>query len=213
MSVPIHADGIVRCPWPKDDALYIAYHDEEWGVPEFDDRALYEKLVLDGFQAGLSWITILRKRENFRRAFDDFQPEKIARYTPKKVERLMGDAGIVRNRAKIEGAVSSARAYLEAMEKGPGFSALLWDFVNGKPKVNRYRTMRQVPAETAISRAMSKELGQRGFKFCGPTIVYAFMQAVGMVNDHLVTCHRHEAVQVLSSSEVFTRRRHVGAPG
>jgi DNA-3-methyladenine glycosylase I len=186
-----------RCPWPKDDALYCAYHDEEWGVPEFDDRALYEKLVLDGFQAGLSWIIILRKRENFRRAFGDFMPEKIARYTPKKIERLMQDAGIVRNRAKIEGTVLSARAYLDVMEKGPGFSKLLWDFVDGKPKLNHYKTMRQIPAETAVSRAMSKELAQRGFKFCGPTIVYAFMQAVGMVNDHLVTCHRHKAVQSL----------------
>jgi DNA-3-methyladenine glycosylase I len=167
-----HADGIVRCPWPKeDDALYVAYHDNEWGVPEYDDRALYEKLVLDGFQAGLSWITILRKRENFRRAFDGFEPEKI------------------------EGTVLSARAWLEVMEKGPGFSKLLWDFVDGKPKVNRFRTIRQIPAETATSRAMSKELAGRGFKFCGPTIVYAFMQAVGMVNDHLITCYRHEALQ------------------
>jgi DNA-3-methyladenine glycosylase I len=187
-----------RCAWPKDDPLYIAYHDEEWGVPEYDDRALYEKLVLDGFQAGLSWITILRKRENFRRAFDGFVPEKIARYTPKKVERLMQDAGIVRNRAKIEGAVRSARAWIEAMEKGDGFSNLLWDFVDGTPKVNRFKASRQIPAETPISRAMSKELAQRGFKFCGPTIVYAFMQAVGMVNDHLITCHRHEAVQKLA---------------
>ena len=193
-----HADGIVRCPWPKEDALYVAYHDEEWGVPEFDDRALYEKLVLDGFQAGLSWITILRKRENFRRAFDGFAPEKIARYTPKKVERLMQDAGIVRNRAKIEGAVLSARAFIEVMEKGTGFSKLLWDFVDGTPKVNRFRTIGQIPAETATSRAMSKELSGRGFKFCGPTIVYAFMQAVGMVNDHLITCHRHQAVQALA---------------
>jgi DNA-3-methyladenine glycosylase I len=192
-----HAAGLVRCPWPRDDALYCAYHDEEWGVPVFDDRALYEKLVLDGFQAGLSWIIILRKRENFRRAFGNFAPEKIARYTPKKIERLMQDAGIVRNRAKIEGAVLSARAYLEVMDKGPGFSKLLWDFVDGKPKVNRFRSTRQVPAETPVSRAMSKELAQRGFKFCGPTIVYAFMQAVGMVNDHLVTCHRHQAVQKL----------------
>lgn len=197
MSAPIDADGVVRCPWSNKDALYIAYHDEEWGVPEFDDRALYEKLVLDGFQAGLSWITILRKRENFRRAFDGFGPQKIARYTPKKVERLMQDAGIVRNRAKIEGAVLSARAWVEVMEKGPNFSKLLWEFVDGKPKVNRFRTVRQVPAETATSRAMSKELIGRGFKFCGPTIVYAFMQAVGMVNDHLVTCHRHQAVQML----------------
>jgi DNA-3-methyladenine glycosylase I len=192
--------ALVRCPWPKEDALYCAYHDREWGVPEFNDRALYEKLVLDGFQAGLSWIIILRKRENFRRAFDGFIPEKIARYTPKKVERLMQDAGIVRNCAKIEGSVLSARAYLEVMEKGPGFSRLLWNFVDGKPKVNNYKTVKQIPAETAISRAMSKELAQRGFKFCGPTIVYAFMQAVGMVNDHLVTCHRHKAVQKLAKN-------------
>ncbi len=195
MTAYAYDPALVRCPWPKDDPLYIAYHDEEWGVPEYDDRALYEKLVLDGFQAGLSWITILRKRENFRRAFDGFVPEKIARYRPAKIEKLMGDAGIVRNRAKIEGAVLSARGWLDVMEKGPGFSKLLWDFVDGKPKINHYRTTGQVPAETATSRAMSKELAQRGFKFCGPTIVYAFMQAVGMVNDHLVTCHRHEAVQ------------------
>jgi DNA-3-methyladenine glycosylase I len=188
-----HADGLVRCPWPKDDPLYVAYHDDEWGVPEYDDRALYEKLILDGFQAGLSWITILRKRDNFRRAFDDFAPEKIARYTPKKVERLMQDAGIVRNRMKIEGTIRSARAWLDIMENGPGFSKLLWDFCDGKPKLNNFRTIAQVPAETPISRAISKELAARDFKFCGPTIVYAFMQAVGMVNDHLVTCHRHAA--------------------
>jgi DNA-3-methyladenine glycosylase I len=189
---------LARCPWPKQDPIYIAYHDKEWGVPEYDDRALYEKLVLDGFQAGLSWITILRKRDNFRRAFDDFVPEKIARYRPAKIERLMQDAGIVRNRAKIEGAVHSARAWLDVMEKGPGFSKLLWDFVDGQPKINNYRSIKQVPAETAISRAMSKELSQRGCKFCGPTIVYAFMQAVGMVNDHLVGCHRHQLVQKLA---------------
>jgi DNA-3-methyladenine glycosylase I len=188
-----HPDVLDRCPWPKDDPLYVAYHDEEWGVPEFDDRALYEKLVLDGFQAGLSWITILRKRENFRRAFDGFEPEKIARYTPKRVERLMQDTGIVRNRMKIEGAVNSARAWIDVMEKGPGFSRLLWDFLDGRPKLNNFRTIAQVPAETPVSRAMSKELAARGFKFCGPTIVYAFMQAVGMVNDHLVKCHRHAA--------------------
>ena len=191
------ADDLLRCPWSKQDPLYISYHDQEWGVPEYDDQALYEKLVLDGFQAGLSWITILRKRENFRRAFDGFDPEKIARYRSAKIERLMKDAGIVRNRAKIEGAVLSARAWLELMEKGPGFSKLLWEFVDGRPKVNRFRSVRQVPAETAVSRAMSKELAQRGFKFCGPTIVYAFMQAVGMVNDHLVSCYRHAAVQEL----------------
>ena len=195
-SVP-HPDGLKRCPWPKEDPLYVAYHDEEWGVPEFDDRALFEKLILDGFQAGLSWITILRKRDNFRRAFDDFQPEKIARYTPKKVERLMQDAGIVRNRLKIEGTVLSARIWLDVMEKGPGFSKLLWDFCDGKPKVNNFRTIKQVPAETPVSHAISKDLARRGFKFVGPTIVYAFMQAVGMVNDHLVTCHRHAACKKL----------------
>ena len=192
MASPLHPDGKRRCPWPGQDPFYVAYHDDEWGVPERDDRALYEKLVLDGFQAGLSWITILRKRENFRRAFDGFQPEKIARYSPKKIERLMQDAGIVRNRMKIEGAVASARAWLDVMEKGPGFSALLWDFVGGQPKVNRFRTVKQVPAATAQSRAMSKELSARGFKFVGPTIVYAFMQATGMVNDHLVDCYRHD---------------------
>jgi DNA-3-methyladenine glycosylase I len=190
----LHADGLARCPWPKLDPLYVAYHDQEWGVPEYDDRALYEKLVLDGFQAGLSWITILRKRDNFRRAFDDFAPEKIARYRPARVEKLMRDAGIVRNRMKIEGAIASARAWLDIMEKGPGFSTLLWDFVDGRPKVNHYRSTKQIPAATPISKAISKELAGRGFKFVGPTIVYAFMQAVGMVNDHLVTCHRHAAL-------------------
>jgi DNA-3-methyladenine glycosylase I len=189
-----------RCPWPGSDPLYVAYHDEEWGVPERDDWALYEKLVLDGFQAGLSWITILRKREAFRRAFDRFEPEKIARYPQKKVVALMQDAGIVRNRMKIEGSISSARAWLDMMEAGPGFSAFLWDFVDGKPIVNRYKSMSQVPAETPLSRAISKELKSHGFKFCGPTIVYAFMQATGMVNDHLTACHRHAALAGLGRS-------------
>jgi DNA-3-methyladenine glycosylase I len=199
MSAPLlPTDGLTRCPWPQQDPLYVAYHDTEWGVPEYDDRALYEKLMLDGFQAGLSWITILRKRENFRRAFDGFEPAKIARYTPRKVDKLMQDSGIVRNRMKIEGAVISARAYLDVMEKGPGFSRLLWDFLDGKPKVNKFRSTSQVPAETELSRRMSKELLRRGFKFCGPTIVYAFMQATGMVNDHLVRCHRHAAVGKLA---------------
>ena len=164
MNVSASSAALARCPWPKQDPLYIAYHDEEWGVPEYDDRALYEKLVLDGFQAGLSWITILRKRENFRRAYQ--------------------------SGAKM--AFGSARAWLDVMDKGPGFSKLLWDFVDGRPKINHYRSTKHVPAETAISRAMSKELSQRGFKFCGPTIVYAFMQATGMVNDHLVDCYRYE---------------------
>jgi DNA-3-methyladenine glycosylase I len=190
----VHPDGLARCPWPKQDPLYVAYHDEEWGVPEYDDHALFEKLILDGFQAGLSWITILRKRDNFRHAFDGFAPEKIARYPKRKIESLMKDAGIVRNRSKIEGTVSSARAWLTIMESGPGFSNLLWDHLDGNPKLNNFRTTKQVPAETELSKKMSKELVARGFKFVGPTIVYAFMQAVGMVNDHLVTCHRHAAV-------------------
>jgi DNA-3-methyladenine glycosylase I len=199
MSPPLlHSDGLKRCPWPKQDPLYVAYHDEEWGVPEYDDRALFEKLTLDGFQAGLSWITILRKRDNFRRAFDGFEPAKIARYTPKKVEKLMQDEGIVRNRLKIEGTILSARAYLEAMEKGPGFSQLLWGFLDGKPKVNKFRSTSQVPAETELSRQMSKELARRGFKFVGPTIVYAFMQATGMVNDHVTTCHRYAPLAKLA---------------
>ncbi|MEA2946290.1 MAG: DNA-3-methyladenine glycosylase [Alphaproteobacteria bacterium] len=199
MSPPLlHPDGLKRCPWPKQDPLYVAYHDEEWGVPEYDDRALFEKLTLDGFQAGLSWITILRKRDNFRRAFDGFEPAKIARYTPKKVEKLMQDEGIVRNRLKIEGTILSARAYLEAMEKGPGFSQLLWGFLDGKPKVNKFRSTSQVPAETELSRQMSKELARRGFKFVGPTIVYAFMQATGMVNDHVTTCHRYAPLAKLA---------------
>src|SRR5690349_17365908 len=157
----LHADGKVRCPWPGEDPFYMAYHDNEWGVPECDDRALFEKLILDGFQAGLSWITILRKRDNFRKAFDDFEPEKIARYTPRKVEKLMQDAGIVRNRLKIEGTILSARAYLDIMEKSDGFSHLLWSHLNGRPQVNEFKTMKSVPAETPLSRAMSKDLSSR----------------------------------------------------
>ena len=187
----LHDDGKHRCPWPGVDPLYVAYHDDEWGVPEYDDPALFEKLILDGFQAGLSWITILRKRDNFRAAFSDFDPEKIARYTPKKIERLMQDAGIIRNRAKIEAAVMSAKAYLAIMESGPGFSRVLWDRLDGRPKQNKFKSTKQVPASTDLSLSISKDLMARGFKFVGPTIVYAFMQAVGMVNDHLVTCHRH----------------------
>ncbi len=182
---------LVRCSWPGEDPLYVAYHDEEWGVPESDDRALFEKLLLDGFQAGLSWITILRKREAFRRAFDGFDPERMASYRPARLARLMADPGIVRNRAKIEAAVRSARAYLRLVEEEGSFSRFLWGFVGGAPRVNHFRSLRQVPAETAESRAMSKALRERGFGFVGPTICYAFMQATGMVNDHLVTCFRH----------------------
>lgn len=192
MSKPVkHADGKLRCTWPGQDPFYIAYHDDEWGVPEYDDRALFEKLILDGFQAGLSWITILRKRDNFRKAFDNFEPAIIAKYNAKKVEALMNDAGIVRNRAKIEGTIASAKAYLKIMDEGPGFSTLLWNHVGGKPKVNAWKTTKGVPASTPLSIAISKDLSARGFKFVGPTIVYAFMQATGMINDHLAECHCH----------------------
>jgi DNA-3-methyladenine glycosylase I len=190
-------DGLCRCGWCGTDPLYQAYHDTEWGVPEWDDRALFEKLILDGFQAGLSWITILRKRENFRRAFDGFQPEKIARYTPKKLESLMQDTGIVRNRAKIEGAVANARGWLKIMEEEGSFADYLWNYVDGRPKQNSWASLKQVPAETRESQAISKDLRKRGFTFVGPTIVYAFMQAVGMVNDHTIDCFRHKQVMKL----------------
>jgi DNA-3-methyladenine glycosylase I len=176
-----------------------AYHDEEWGVPEYDDRALYEKLVLDGFQAGLSWSTILRKRENFRRAFDGFDPERVARYGKRERARLMKDAGIIRSNAKIDAAISGAKLWLDIMEKEPGgFSALIWKHVGGRPKVNRFRELKDIPAKTDMSERLAKALKQRGFKFCGPVIVYAFAQAIGMVNDHLITCHRHKEVQALA---------------
>ena len=182
-----------RCTWPGEDPFYVAYHDEEWGVPEYDDRALYEKLILDGFQAGLSWITILRKRDNFRKAFDNFEPAKIARYTEPKVQKLLKNEGIIRHRGKIEGTIKNARIYLDIMEKEPGgFSSYLWKFVDGKPLQNKWGSMKQVPAETPMSQALSKNLKKRGFTFCGPTIVYAFAQAVGMVNDHMTTCFRHK---------------------
>ncbi|UJX44301.1 DNA-3-methyladenine glycosylase I [Xanthobacter sp. YC-JY1] len=184
-----HADGHARCFWCGTDPFYMAYHDTEWGVPERDSRALFEKLLLDGFQAGLSWITILRKRENFRRAFDGFEPEAMARYDAAKVEALMQDAGIVRNRAKVEGAVLSARAYLELRDKGIAFTDVMWDAVDGETKVNRPRRIADVPAETAESKALSKRLKAAGFKFVGPTIVYAAMQACGLVDDHLEGCH------------------------
>ena len=182
----------VRCGWSAKEPIYIAYHDEEWGVPEHDARALYEKLVLDGFQAGLSWITILKKRENFRAAFDNFDPEKIARYGKRDVNRLLKNAGIVRSGPKIEAAIRGAQRWLEIQEKEPGgFTQFIWKHVDGQPKVNRHKTLKQVPAKTKMSEALSKELKARGFNFCGPVIVYAFAQAVGVVNDHIVSCHRH----------------------
>ena len=187
-----------RCPWPGEDPLYVAYHDEEWGVPEFDDRALYEKLVLDGFQAGLSWITILRKRENFRKAFNNFDPHKIARYGEPQIGRLLKDEGIVRSRAKIEAAIRGAKLWLGIVEKEPGgFKDFIWKHVDGKPQVNRFKSTTEVPAQTPMSQALAKDLKQRGFNFCGPVIVYAFAQAVGMVNDHILSCHRHTECSAL----------------
>ncbi|MBI1868005.1 MAG: DNA-3-methyladenine glycosylase I [Methylocystis sp.] len=191
-DVILHADGRARCPWAGRDPLYVAYHDEEWGRPEKDARALYEKLVLDGFQAGLSWIAILRKREAFRVAFEGFAPERVARFDARRVAALMKNADIVRNRAKIEGAVASARAWL-AIEQAQGFSAYLWDFVDGRPIVNHPRRMSDIPAQTELSKRLSRDLKARGFAFCGPTTAYAFMQAVGMVDDHLAECHRGRA--------------------
>ena len=191
-----HDDGLIRCAWCGDkDPVYIAYHDQEWGVPEWDDRALFEKLILDGFQAGLSWITILRKRDNFRAAFDGFDPAIIATYDEAKVEALMADAGIVRNRAKINGTIAGAKIWLEIMAAGKGaFADSLWSFVDGKVVVTKARGMAELLTQDAASQAMSKDLKKRGFKFCGPTICYAFMEAVGMINDHVVDCHRHGEV-------------------
>jgi DNA-3-methyladenine glycosylase I len=186
-----------RCAWPGADPLYVAYHDREWGVPVHDDRVLFEFLVLEGAQAGLSWITVLRKREAYRRAFDGFDPEKVARYDARKIARLLGDAGIVRNRAKIESAVKNARAFLAVQEAHGSFDAYQWRFVDGRPIQNRRRATKDVPARTRESDALSKDLKQRGFSFVGTTIMYAHMQAVGMVNDHLVRCFRWAEVAKL----------------
>jgi DNA-3-methyladenine glycosylase I len=191
------ADGQKRCPWPGSDPLYVAYHDEEWGTPEYGDRALFEKLVLDGFQAGLSWITILRKRPAFRAAFDGFEPERIARWDAAKKYALMQDPGIVRNRAKIEATQTLARIYLDLAEKG-GFAGHLWSFIDGRPIQPGRKSLADIPAESEESRAIAKDLRARGGNFVGPTIIYAFMQATGMVNDHLVDCCRHEACRALA---------------
>jgi DNA-3-methyladenine glycosylase I len=184
----------MRCGWVSADPLYIAYHDEEWGVPEWDDRALYEKLVLDSFQSGLSWLTILRKRENFRRAFAGFEPSVIAAYGAQDVARLVSDAGIVRNRAKIEAAIAGARGWLDIVETSGSFADFVWRIVDGRPWLNHWRSLGDVPAATAESRALSVALRAHGFRFVGPTVCYAFMQAVGMVNDHVVACFRHREV-------------------
>jgi len=188
------ADGRPRCGWSGSDALYVRYHDEEWGVPVHDDRLLFEFLVLEGAQAGLSWITILRKREAYRRAFARFDPKKVARFGAADVRRLLGDAGIVRNRLKIESAIKNARAFLDVQKEFGGFAPYAWQFVGGRTKVNRWRSMREIPASTAESDAWSKDMRRRGFTFVGSTILYAHMQATGMVNDHLVGCFRHREV-------------------
>ena len=180
-----------RCPWAGKDPLYLPYHDEEWGVPSHDDRHLFEMLILEGAQAGLSWLTILQKRDGYRRAFDGFDPAKVARYTEKRREKLLANPGIVRNRLKVAAAVTNARAVLEVVEKEGSFDAYLWRFVGGKTKQNRFRRSQDVPARTPESDALSKDLTRRGFKFVGSTICYAYMQAVGMVNDHLLSCPRH----------------------
>lgn len=190
----------IRCGWRgmQGDPLYEAYHDTEWGVPEYDSRALWEKLVLDGFQAGLAWITILRKRDGFRAAFDNFDPEKVARYGAADRARLMADAGIVRSNGKIDAAISGAQIYLDMRDKGEDFSQFLWAFVGGRPIQNGFTAITDVPAQTQIAADMSKALKAKGFKYVGPVIVYAFMQATGLVNDHLADCHCHDRIRNMS---------------
>lgn len=184
-----------RCGWVGQEEIYIDYHDSEWGVPEYDGRALWEKLILDGFQAGLSWITILKKRDNFRAAFQGFDPEIIAGWGKAEIERLLADAGIVRHRGKIAATITNAQAYLD-MGGAEAFSARMWDYVDGAPLVNRFISLSEVPAATPLSTRISKDLKKAGFKFCGPTIVYAWMQACGLINDHLESCPRHQEVQI-----------------
>ena len=188
-------NSVIRCQWCGTDPLYVQYHDEEWGVPIYDDKLLFAKLILDGAQAGLSWITILRKRENYWQAFDQFDPEKIVRYDEAKIAELLQNPGIVRNRLKVESAVKNARGYLKIQEQYGSFSNFLWEFVDGKPIQNSWYSLSEIPTETAVSQAMSKALKKYGFSFVGSTIIYAFMQAVGMVNDHVVDCFRHEEVK------------------
>ena len=187
-----------RCAWGASDPLYVPYHDDEWGVPLHDDGRLFEMLVLEGAQAGLSWLTILRRREAYRRAFDRFDPQAVARYGPREVERLLADAGIIRNRLKIDSAINNARAFLEVQEKFGSFDSYVWGFVDGAPTQNAWTKHEEVPAQTPVSNALSKDLRKRGFTFVGPTICYAHMQATGMVNDHLVGCFRHREVRLLA---------------
>ncbi|MBL4617840.1 MAG: DNA-3-methyladenine glycosylase I [Robiginitomaculum sp.] len=185
----------IRCGWaPPTDELYCSYHDDEWGVPELDSTALWEKLVLDGMQAGLSWITILRKRETIRAAFTDFDPEKVARFDEKNMDRLLSDSGIIRSRAKCQATIDGAKIFLNMRDTGTDFSNYMWDFVDGKPIQNSWKNYRDAPTKTDLSEKICKDLKSRGFKFCGPVIVYAFMQAVGMVNDHSTDCHCYEPI-------------------
>ncbi len=193
MSSTRSSSSLVRCPWATSPP-YIRYHDDEWGVPQHDDRVLFEFLVLEGAQAGLSWSTILGKRRNYRRAFDRFDPRKVARYDARRIKQLMSDPGIVRNRLKLRAAVQNARAFLRVQQEFGSFDAYVWRFVGGTPRRNAWEALKQIPARTAESDTMSKDLLKRGFRFVGPTICYAFMQAVGMVNDHLVTCFRYPEV-------------------
>ena len=190
-------DATGRCAWCGTDPLYVAYHDDEWGVPEYDPRALWEKLVLDGFQAGLSWITILRKRDSFRECFEGFDPERVARWGEPEIARALQNPGIIRHRGKIEATVTGARIYLE-IEGSEGFSPFIWSFVGGRPIQNSLTSMKEVQAKTLESEAMAKALKKRGFKFCGPVITYAFMQACGLVNDHMIQCPQHARVKALS---------------
>jgi DNA-3-methyladenine glycosylase I len=185
-------DDLKRCPWCEGDQLYVQYHDQEWGVSEYDNQKMFAMLILEGAQAGLSWITILRKREAYLTAFDQFDPEKIALYDDARIAGLLQNPNIVRNRLKVQSAIKNAQAYLRIMEEHGSFSDFLWQFVDGRPIQNRWRTMEEVPAQTEVSQAMSKTLKKCGFNFVGPTIMYAFMQATGMVNDHLIDCFRHE---------------------
>jgi DNA-3-methyladenine glycosylase I len=192
--------SVKRCAWAESDPLYVSYHDEEWGVPVTDDKTLFEFLLLEGAQAGLSWLTILRKREDYRRAFAGFDSHQVARFDAKKAARLLQDPGIVRNRAKVASAVSNARAFLAVQEEFGSFAAYQWRFVDGRPVQNRPSSLKEIPPRSAISDAFSKDLRARGFNFVGSTIIYAYMQAVGMVNDHVVTCHRHQTVARLGRS-------------
>jgi DNA-3-methyladenine glycosylase I len=194
----------IRCAWAGPQPIYVDYHDEEWGVPRADDRLLLEKLTLEGFQAGLSWITILNKRARFREVFDNFDAEKVARYDERKITSLLADAGIIRHRGKIESAISNAKIYLKLHEK-ISLSAFLWDFVDGTPVQNRFASIDDIPAQTDVSAAMAKALKAEGFRFCGPTTVYAFMQSVGMVNDHLVGCHRYEPCEKLAKTFIVPK--------